>query len=234
MLNGLALFAGIGGIELALRRWVRTVCYVERDEYAAAVLMSRMRSGDLDEAPIWDDVCSLDKPCLDMILSYSQEDQSMAGKLKKLTEEQVATALDGYHQGMSLQDLAHIYSVTRQSMWDLLRRRTTLRPQLRYGEDNHFYRGGARADGEAQDILESAMRDGEVVNPERCSGCGSGAHFRDGRTAIQGHHPDYNAPLDVEWLCQRCHHDWHRLNKPIAKRGKGKPAGIDIVTAGFP
>jgi len=85
MLNGLALFAGIGGIELALRRWVRTVCYVERDEYAAAVLMSRMRSGDLDEAPIWDDVTTFDTRGLagrvDIISGGSPcQDISLAGK----------------------------------------------------------------------------------------------------------------------------------------------------------
>lgn len=60
MLNGLDLFSGIGGISLALQPWVRTVCYVEIDRYCQAVLMSRMRSGDLDHAPIWDDIQTFD------------------------------------------------------------------------------------------------------------------------------------------------------------------------------
>jgi len=62
LLTNLALFAGVGGLELGARRvgGFKTVCYVERDPYAQAVLMSRMRDGSLDDAPIWDDVTTFD------------------------------------------------------------------------------------------------------------------------------------------------------------------------------
>lgn len=62
-MNGLALFAGIGGLELGLHRAIpdyRTVCYVERDSYSAASLVARMVEKTLSEAPIWDDVCTFD------------------------------------------------------------------------------------------------------------------------------------------------------------------------------
>src|SRR5581483_3896314 len=54
----LALCAGIGGISLGLQRTgrIRTVCYVEKDDYRSQVLIQRMRDGWLDDAPIWDDV----------------------------------------------------------------------------------------------------------------------------------------------------------------------------------
>ena len=59
-MNGLALFAGIGGLELGLKRALgqtyRTVCYVERDAYAASVLATEMGKGALDPGPIWNDV----------------------------------------------------------------------------------------------------------------------------------------------------------------------------------
>ena len=67
VLNGLDLFSGIGGIGLALSPWVRTVAYCEQDRYAQAVLMSRMRAGDIDRAPIWDDVRTLRGDMLDGI-----------------------------------------------------------------------------------------------------------------------------------------------------------------------
>lgn len=35
MLNGLSLFTGIGGIDLALSEWVRPVAYCEIEQYAA-------------------------------------------------------------------------------------------------------------------------------------------------------------------------------------------------------
>jgi DNA (cytosine-5)-methyltransferase 1 len=58
-INGLSLFSGIGGIDLALSPWVRPVAYCENERYAQGVLLSRMRSGQLPTAPIWDDVRTL-------------------------------------------------------------------------------------------------------------------------------------------------------------------------------
>jgi DNA (cytosine-5)-methyltransferase 1 len=59
-MNGLALFAGGGGLELglslALGTNYRTITYVERECTSAAVLAANMERGWLDKAPIWDDV----------------------------------------------------------------------------------------------------------------------------------------------------------------------------------
>lgn len=55
-MNGLDLFSGIGGLSIALRDYVRTVAYCENDPYCQSVLLSRMRAGDLQIAPIWDDI----------------------------------------------------------------------------------------------------------------------------------------------------------------------------------
>lgn len=56
-MNELALFAGAGGGILGgkLLGW-RTVCAVEHDPYAAAVLAARQNDGSLPPFPIWDDV----------------------------------------------------------------------------------------------------------------------------------------------------------------------------------
>jgi DNA (cytosine-5)-methyltransferase 1 len=59
VLNGLDLFSGIGGITIALREWVRPVCYCEIEPYAQGVLLSRMADGSLPSAPIWDDITTL-------------------------------------------------------------------------------------------------------------------------------------------------------------------------------
>lgn len=59
MLNGLDLFSGIGGLTIALEPWVFPVTYCETDRYCQAVLLSRMRCGDIAPSPIWDDVRTL-------------------------------------------------------------------------------------------------------------------------------------------------------------------------------
>jgi DNA (cytosine-5)-methyltransferase 1 len=62
--NGLAVCAGAGGLELGLHLALgvayRCVGYVERDAYAAAVLVARMEDQALDRAPVWDDLATFD------------------------------------------------------------------------------------------------------------------------------------------------------------------------------
>lgn len=63
-MNGLAICAGIGGLELGLHLALpgayRTVCFIEREAYAAATLVARMADAALDQAPIWDDLTTFD------------------------------------------------------------------------------------------------------------------------------------------------------------------------------
>lgn len=90
-MNGLDLFSGIGGISLALRPWVRTTAYCEKERYAAAVLLQRMWHGDIDSAPIWDDVRTLrgsDLPKIDIISGgFPCTDISCAGRRAGLAGE---------------------------------------------------------------------------------------------------------------------------------------------------
>ena len=57
--NHLSLCAGIGGIDLGLRRVVRglrTVAMVEREGFCVSHLASKMEAGDLDTCPIYPDL----------------------------------------------------------------------------------------------------------------------------------------------------------------------------------
>ena len=59
----LSLCSGVGTLELGIRIAVptaRTVCYVEREAYACAILAQRMQEGNLDKAPIWTDAATFD------------------------------------------------------------------------------------------------------------------------------------------------------------------------------
>jgi len=82
-INGLDLFSGIGGISQALAPWVKTIAYCERERYPQAVLVSRMQRGEIDTAPIWDDVTTLKGsmlPSVDIISGgFPCQDISFAG-----------------------------------------------------------------------------------------------------------------------------------------------------------
>ena len=47
----------------------------------------------------------------------------------------------------------------------------------------------------------AALKAGRLKRPDRCGGCGCHASLR----RIEAHHHDYSKPLDVIWLCTRCH-----------------------------
>lgn len=225
-LTFISLFAGIGGMDLGLERaGMRCLAQVEIDEYATRVL-----------ARHWPDVARF----RDVRTVYGAgglvEAEDMAGKLKKLTTDQVSSSVAMYETGSSLAEIAEYFEVSRQSMHDLLKRRTVMRPQCRYGADNHFYRGGAIGDDHAQNIVEGAIARGMLIRASACQECRTpDIPMRDGRSSIQAHHTDYNKPLEVMWLCQKCHHNWH--SRCIAKRKEVMPQELpqtDMVVGGFP
>lgn len=58
----------------------------------------------------------------------------------------------------------------------------------------------------ARVAVNNAIRDGRLVRGP-CVECGA--------TPAEGHHDDYTKPLEVRWLCRRCHNEWHKHNIPL-------------------
>jgi DNA-binding CsgD family transcriptional regulator len=48
-------------------------------------------------------------------------------------------------------------------------------------------------------LARAAVKKGILVQPDLCEGCASKTR----RTEM--HHPDYSKPLEVQWLCKKCH-----------------------------
>ena len=51
--------------------------------------------------------------------------------------------------------------------------------------------------------LNNAIVAGEIIRPDFCEFC-----FQEKR--VEGHHPDYDKPLEVDWLCPECHRKLHK------------------------
>lgn len=68
--------------------------------------------------------------------------------------------------------------------------------------------------GKVVGLVQAAITKGDLIRPTICENCG--------RTTddIQGHHKDYDKPLEVDWLCRGCHRDTfkHKMSQ-AAKKG---------------
>lgn len=235
----LDLFSGIGGFALAAKLvWGERhnlLAFCEKDKFCQKVLKKHWPN-----VPIVDDIVNL---TVDSIVSagYSQlslKEREVIDMVAKRKDYDEAVYL--YESGLSIQNVANFYDITRQAMWMILKKRgCVFRQQIKTGIDNHFFRG-TKASDKAQNILEKAIEKKIIKRKLQCEKCNYIGVLEDGRTAIQAHHTDYNKPLQVMWLCQKCHHEWHKNNKAVERKEVvlneelSRSTTIDIVSGGFP
>lgn len=74
------------------------------------------------------------------------------------------------------------------------------------------YKERHSAKSRAQTAVHNAVRDGYLEKPEHCEVCGQPGSGH----GLQGHHRDYDKPLEVEWLCIGCHSEAHRKERSHA------------------
>lgn len=77
---------------------------------------------------------------------------------------------------------------------------------------------------EAYAAVQDAVRRGTLVR-QPCSSCGV--------EPAQAHHESYERPLDVTWLCARCHNRLHRhqfKRNPVTNKFMPALEGVDRLT----
>lgn len=212
-LRALSLCAGIGGIDLGLRGVARTICYVEREAFAAAILRARMQDGSLDDAPIWSDLGTFDarawRGAVDLVTGgYPCQPFSVAGKRRGEDDErhlwpQVRRIIDESgsplvflenvpgHLHLGFADvLADLAALGFDAEWGLFTAREVGAPHKRERLFVLAYRERARwAPGVRLDIdagRESATRGAGVADAEGCDG---GLQLLEGRSRVAGSQP---------------------------------------------
>ena len=56
----------------------------------------------------------------------------------------------------------------------------------------------------AHTILKNSVYKGDIVRPDQFEKCLVKTE------RIEGHHNDYTRPLEVKWLCTKCHNTFHK------------------------
>lgn len=83
------------------------------------------------------------------------------------------------------------------------KRKWDLENPERKAEVTKKYRENNPKKYKAHSMVGSAIKSGKLT-PQPCSVCSA--------EKAHGHHPDYDKPLDVIWLCAEHHSEWHLLN----------------------
>ena len=234
-MNHLDTFSGIGAWSLAAK-WMgwNTLGFCEKDTFCQEVLKKNFAG-----VPIHDDIFTLTvddtvNVCYNSLNAIQREEFDMAAHRKDYDQAVVM-----YNAGMSIGDAADFYNISRQAMWAILKRRgCEFRDQLKYGEDNNFYRG-TESNGRVHRAVKRAIKKGILIPRTDCELCGQVPNTQQGRKGIEAHHSDYNKPLEVLWLCQKCHHHWHKENqaipfKEVISSGASHHCSIDIMTGSPP
>lgn len=70
-----------------------------------------------------------------------------------------------------------------------------------YRKDEEF-----RKKERARGMVNKRLLSGKIVKPNKCEVCCSEGY-------VEAHHEDYDKPLEVVWVCKKCHENIHHSNE---------------------
>lgn len=158
--------------------------------------------------------CGIEKP----LSEFYKHKQMADGHLNKCKSCNKSDVQKNYRKNI---DHYKLYdSVRNEERRDYIKEKND-----RYRENNQIDRTGStrkykeiHPERRAAHVkVGNAIRDGKLTK-QPCEICGI--------EKVEAHHEDYSKPLDVMWLCKRCHEDWHieKRRKAIIARMESKNA----------
>lgn len=121
-------------------------------------------------------------------------------------------AVEMYGNGNSIEEVAIVHGISRQAMHKILKTRgVVFREKYKLGEKNHFFVDGSGYEPhqvKARQKVMKALKSGRL-KPRPCELCGFEGRAKDGRNLVHAHHDDYSKPLEVRWICVKCHYKEH-------------------------
>lgn len=133
----------------------------------------------------------------------------------KYSAKTIDTWVEMYNSGMSTPQIAEVVGVRMSSVWSAILTRGVPMRFSKRGDKSNFYRGGSFKSDKVRCQVNAAIRRGDVTVSNTCSECGATKACRNGQRGVVAHHDNYNKPLDIRWLCVKCHTEWHKYNKAI-------------------
>jgi DNA (cytosine-5)-methyltransferase 1 len=251
MLNGLDLFSGIGGLALALDAWVRPLAYCEIDPYCQGVLLSRMASGHLTQAPIWDDIRTLlpggNFPSIDVLYGgFPCQDISIAGNGAGLAGERSGLFSEIVRLGRDLRPrfifLENVPAITTRGGHDVVGAFTAMGYDCRWCVISAASVGAphlrerwfllARAHGDNGGIQSKPREPKKTINP-----CGHGEEKsvanarRPGRQEFDAAAQPEKTGHDSRCVNSIWHCDWWATEPSVGRVAHGVSHRVDRIKA---
>lgn len=144
---------------------------------ALTILVADMFLGGKSKAEVISEIPEISRPTLSKIAKEVGVNGFKRGRKVGLSEKAIEIVKFAYaNHGKTLKEIGKVFGVSHQRVSQIL------------NPEKHRSRA----------LIAYNVSVGKIIKPLVCDGCGK-------VKKLEAHHEDYSKPLDVSWLCKKCH-----------------------------